>query len=149
MFLSLRGAEIILWLHVLAACVWIGGQVTLGAVVPLLRRDRTLLAAAARRFQWIAWTAFAVLVVTGLANMHNAGITQSNLTSTPAGRTLVLKLAFVLVSGLAAAAHAYLVGPRASAVSTSVARALSGALAGASLLAALVAALYGVVIAQT
>jgi putative copper export protein len=57
-----------LFLHVLAATVWVGGQLTLAALVPAFRRlgpdvPRT----AARRFNLVAWPAYAVLVLTGLA----------------------------------------------------------------------------------
>ena len=146
MYLSITGAELILWLHVLAACVWIGGQATLALLTPTLRADRTLLRAAAHRFQLAAWIAFAVLVITGVANMHNAGITASSLGSSPTGRTLGIKLLFVLLSGAAAAIHALVVAPSAS--GSRRARALSGLLGTASLLTAALAALFGVVIAQ-
>ena len=47
-----------LFLHVLAAAVWVGGQVTLAALVPVLRRLGTEVpSAAARRFNQVAWPA--------------------------------------------------------------------------------------------
>jgi putative copper export protein len=147
-FLGTSGAQIVLWLHILAACVWIGGQITLGALVPVLRGNRTLVSAAARRYAQIAWPAFAVLILTGIANIRNAGIDGANLTGTPTGRTLVLKLVFVLISGAAAALHSYVVGPRASASPTRATRAANGILGALALLAALAAAFYGVVIAE-
>jgi putative copper export protein len=148
MFLAPHWAAINLWLHVMAATVWIGGQITLGLLVPLLRRDRDLLIASARRFQVGAWVAFAVLVITGIINMHNAGMGIADLNATPAGRTLSLKLGFVLLSGVAAAVHAYVVGPRIRRSPTTTLRALSGVLGALALLAAVVAALYGVIIAE-
>jgi putative copper export protein len=55
-----------LFLHVLAATIWVGGQLTLAALVPVLRRfGADALGAAARRFNQVAWTAFGVLIVTG------------------------------------------------------------------------------------
>ena len=147
MFLAAHGATLVLWIHILAACIWIGGQIALGALVPMLRGDRALLSAAARRFQAIAWPAFALLLITGVANTYNAGISLSDLPSTPRGRTLELKLAFVFLSGLAAALHAFVVGPRASA-GLRWARPMSGLLGALSLLAAMAAALYGVLIAE-
>lgn len=137
-----------LWLHIVAATVWIGGQITLGVLVPVLRRQPVILRDAALRFQWPAWTAFAVLVLTGLINMHNASIPTAHLTDTPRGRTLSLKLVFVLISGLAAAGHAHVVAPRAGRSRSSGARAASGVLGALSLMAALAAALYGVLIAE-
>src|ERR1039458_10200042 len=56
-----------LFLHVLAATIWVGGQLTLAALVPVLRiRDAGLPKIAARTFNRIAWPAFGVLVVTGV-----------------------------------------------------------------------------------
>lgn len=58
-----------LFLHVLAATIWVGGQLTL-AVVPVLRRfGAEVPRAAARRFSQVAWIAFAVLVATGAWNI--------------------------------------------------------------------------------
>ena len=56
--------------HVLAATVWVGGQVTLAALVPALRRfGDEVPRAAARRFNQVAWIAFVVLIVTGIWNV--------------------------------------------------------------------------------
>ena len=148
MYLPIDGAMLVLWIHILAATVWIGGQITLLALVPLLRAAEGMATAAARRFQWIAWTAFVILLVTGVANGYNAHIGWSDLHTTPAGRTLSLKLGFVVLSGIGAAVHAYYLGPRAGRAPSRRARAVSGAFAGIGLLAAMVAALYGVVIAE-
>lgn len=148
MLLTPTGANLVLWLHILAAAVWIGGQLLLAMLVPVLRGEPLLVSAAARRFNLVGWIAFAVLIVTGIANIHNAGIATSNLLGTQKGRTLMLKLVFVAISGLAAAIHAYVVAPRATRQRTRGTRALSGVLGGTSFLAAVLAALYGVVIAE-
>jgi putative copper export protein len=146
--LSLRGAEVVLWIHILAACVWIGGQVTIAFLVPLLRDEPALLRSSARRYQLVAWPAFAVLLITGLLNIHNAGISSSNLLGSAAGRTLAVKLVFVAASGLAAGVHAFVVAPRVAERSSRATRLASALLGIAALLAAAIAALYGVVIAQ-
>jgi putative copper export protein len=47
--------------HLLGAMVWVGGLITLGALVPALRKagaDRALLQAAARQFGRLSWVAF-------------------------------------------------------------------------------------------
>src|SRR5579884_130809 len=108
MYLSPSLAIVILWLHVIAACVWIGGQVTLGMLVPVIRSDRDALADATRRFGWLGWSAFALLILTGLYNMHHIGISFSNMNANPTARTLSLKLGFVVLSGIAAAVHSLL-----------------------------------------
>ena len=58
-----------LFLHVLAATIWVGGQITLAALVPALRRlGAEIPRAAARRFNQVAWPAFGVLVIAGVWN---------------------------------------------------------------------------------
>lgn len=148
MYLAMNGAMLVLFLHILAATVWIGGQITLAMLVPLLRGVEGLATAAARRFQYLAWTAYAVLLVTGVLNARNVGIGWSDLQHTPAGRTLGLKIGLVVLSGIGAAVHAYSVGPRATRSGNRRFHMISGIFAGISLLAALGAALYGVDIAE-
>lgn len=117
-----------LFLHVLAATVWVGGQLTLAAVVPVLRRfGAEVPRAAARRFNQVAWAAFAVLIVTGVWNIIAV---QSQISHQAGYRTtLIVKLAVVAVSGVTAALHA-----RAR---TTAGLAVFGALTGISALAAL------------
>jgi putative copper export protein len=124
--LSVNWDTIRLFLHALAATVWVGGQITLAALVPVLRRlGAEIPRAAARRFNQIAWPAFAVLVVTGIWNIAavHAQINGSYET------TLVVKLIVVGISGVTAALHARARNPRWIAV--------FGALTGLSALAAL------------
>jgi putative copper export protein len=114
------------FLHVLAATVWVGGQITLTALVPVLRRlGADVPRAAARRFTQVAWPAFAVLVITGIWNIIavRSQITGSYQT------TLVVKLIAVAISGISAALHA-----RAQ---NNAGRAVFGALTLTSALAAL------------
>lgn len=115
-----------LFLHVLAATVWVGGQITLLALVPVLRRlGAGIPRAAARRFNQVAWPAFAVLVITGIWNIIavRSQVTGSYET------TLVAKLIVVAISGISAALHARARNPAGLAV--------FGALTGVSSLAAL------------
>ena len=118
--LSISGHTLILWLHVVAACIWIGGQVTVAALIPRLRGHSEMARLAGRRYQTVAWPAFATLIVTGIIDVNNAGLQWSQLLSSSAGRTLAVKLDLV-------------------------ASALLGSI---SLLAAVLAALFGVVIAD-
>lgn len=144
--LQLNGAAIVLWVHVLAACVWIGGQVAVAVLMPALRGVDGIAAVAGRRFELVAWPAYATLIITGALNARNAGITWGDLVASPVGKTLLVKLGFVLLSGAAAALHAFLLAPRRR---RDVARpSMSALLGGVSVIAAVIAALYGVVIAQ-
>ncbi len=136
-----------IWLHVVAACVWIGGQVALAALVPVLRRtaDRAALQAVARQFQRIAWPAFAVLVLTGMWNLVEIRIGDQ---SGPYLGSVFLKLVLVALSGAGAAAHALATGPAVSAATDEATRhrkqVVSGITAGLGLLFALAAAFVGV-----
>jgi len=92
-----------LFLHVLAATIWVGGQTTLAALVPVLRRlGAEIPRTAARRFNLVAWPAFAVLVITGVWNVIAV---RSQITGTYQ-TTLDVKLIMVLLSGLTAWLHA-------------------------------------------
>ena len=101
--LPVRLSTVRLFVHVLAATVWVGGQVVLAGLVPGLRRlDPTLPRKVARRFAAISWPAFAVLVATGIWN-----ILALDATFTGAyGATLMVKIAVVAVSGVTAFLHA-------------------------------------------
>lgn len=91
-----------LFLHVLAATIWVGGQITLGALVPVLRRaGADLPRLVARQFGRVAWTAFAVLIVTGIWNLTDYDGTDRDGYHT----TIGLKLTFVALSGIAAFVH--------------------------------------------
>lgn len=92
-----------LFLHVLAATVWVGGQITLAALVPALRTagGRAVTTAAARAFNGVAWPAFGVLVVTGVWN-----VLAEDGSDPDYRHTLMLKVTLVVVSGVAAFLHA-------------------------------------------
>jgi putative copper export protein len=139
-----------LFLHVLAATIWVGGQIVLAGVVPVLRKAAGVdtVRLAARRFQQVAWPAYAVLIITGvwnLAAVHAGDQPTSYLV------TLFVKLVFVALSGLCAAGHALLTGPSVAAAPDEATarrrRARSGALAAGALLFALAATFFGIQLA--
>jgi putative copper export protein len=134
--LPVHASTIRLFLHVLAATVWVGGQIVLAALVPAARRagGPETTRAVARRFQVVAWPAFAVLVATGVWNL--AAVHVGDRSGSYQLR-LVVKLVLVLVSGLGALGHTLLARTRP---------ALGGALAGLALLAALGATFLGVLL---
>jgi putative copper export protein len=114
-----------LFLHVLAATVWVGGQLTLAALVPALRGTAEGVSqVAARAFNRVAWPAFGVLVVTGVWN-----VIAVDDDSAAFQHTLMLKYALVLASGVTAFLHQRASSRRGLAV--------FGALTGVSALGAL------------
>ena len=122
-----------LFLHVTAAAVWVGGQLTLLGLLPVLRGfGPDAPKAAAQRFNRIAWFAFGVLFVPGIWSL----LAESPSTRGPAwNATLGLKLLMVAATGIAAAFHA---GARSKAI-----LAVGGA---SSLFAGLAAVLLGVML---
>jgi putative copper export protein len=89
--------------HVLAATVWVGGQIVLAGLVPSLRHTFPgATTVTARAYARIAWPAYAVLVVSGLWNIAAIDVTD---TTTEYQVTLLVKIALAVVSGAAAAVH--------------------------------------------
>jgi putative copper export protein len=130
--LPVTWATVRVFLHVTAATVWVGGQLTLAGLVPGLRDlSPDAPRAVARRFNQIAWPAFGVLVVTGIWNI----LAIDPSWATEYGRTLMVKIVVVAVSGVAALLH--------SIARTKTGLAVFGAL---SLVSALAAVLLGVLL---
>lgn len=122
-----------LTLHVLAACVWVGGQIVLAGLVPVVREhSRELLPVIARSFARLAWPAFIVLVVTGVWNVWSYDISSAKVSLLA---LVFVKISFVAIAGLATATHASTTKPSIRAIG------------GAAALIASIAALYiGVVL---
>lgn len=72
--------ELVKWVHLLAAATWMGGLVTLAALVVALRREgveRSVLQAAARMFGHVSWTAMVIAVITGTGLVDLMGVDWS------------------------------------------------------------------------
>lgn len=90
-------------LHVLAAAVFVGGQLTMVGLLPDLRRiggDATV--RVARAFAKVSWPAFFVLVLTGIWNV--SAVRASHSTSSWKA-VLMIKIAVVVLAGVAAWLH--------------------------------------------
>jgi putative copper export protein len=97
-----------LFLHVLAASVWVGGQIVLAGLVPTLRGlgdDAPRLAA--RAFNRIAWPAYGIAVVTGLWNLFALPLDDLQ------HPWIEIKLLVVLLSGVGAVIHQMAKGNKA------------------------------------
>jgi putative copper export protein len=92
-----------LTLHVLAASVWVGGQIVMfGLVGPARGLGGEAPAVLARAFARLAWPAFALLVVTGFWNLSTFTWSEQ---STAWKAVLVAKIVVVVAAGLGAALH--------------------------------------------
>lgn len=112
------------YIHILAAAVWIGGIAFLVLViVPALRRaDHAtalpFLRATVMRFRTVGWCAFAVLFVTGLFNLHARAVTWAQLSNpawraTDFARSLLWKLSLFAGIVVLQALHDFWIGPLA------------------------------------
>lgn len=96
-------------LHILAASVWIGGQIVLAALVPVLRQiGGDAPRQAANRFGRVAWPFFALAVITGIWNLLEIDVGDR---STAYHVTLGVKLLVVAAAGTAAAVHSLTPSP--------------------------------------
>ncbi len=101
-------------LHIVAACVWVGGQLV---VAGLLGTIRGLGESAPRRvaaaFGRLSWPAYWLLVATGIWNYLAV---HSRIATTPWRIVFAVKLAVVAGAGLAAWRHPRATSPRAKGV---------------------------------
>ncbi len=125
--LSPTAVTIRLFLHVIASAVWVGGQFVVAGIVPGMRRAHPeALKTLAQGFGRVAWPAFGVAVITGMWSLMDIDITS--MSSAYQG-TVLLKIAFAVVAGIAAAIH--------SAGKSKVAMAVGGAIGAVCSVAAL------------
>jgi uncharacterized membrane protein len=114
-------AIVLVWLHLLAAVVWIGGMVFLSLVlVPTLKQEPfaaqrgLLIKTAAGRFRALVWGSVLVLLATGPLLALNRGLPLAD----PSGWPWIfsVKVALVILLLALTAAHDFWLGPRLSAI---------------------------------
>jgi uncharacterized membrane protein len=92
-----------LTLHVLAAAVWVGGQITVAGLLPSIRRlGEGAPRAVAAAFGRLQWPAFVVLLGTGAWNVSALSVGAATGAWTA---VLFAKVGVVLLAGGAAFAH--------------------------------------------
>ena len=115
--------QIAVFIHILAAVIWVGGMLFLVMVlVPLSRRERKtggamvgLLRDSAQKFLPVAWTAMAFLVVTGIyIGWDQWGVRPGNFFSTGGHffRILQVKTGLFVVVIALSLVHDFLLGPK-------------------------------------
>ena len=114
------------WLHILAAVIWIGGMVFYALIlIPVLRWPeyrsiaRAIASGTAVRFRWVGWGCLGLLIVTGTFNLAYRGFSWTDvgigrIFQGPFGKALGIKLLVVAVILLISVVHDFLIGPRAS-----------------------------------
>jgi putative copper export protein len=118
-------------LHVLAAAVWVGGQITVAGLVPTARQlGADAPRRVARAFARVSWPAYAVLLATGVWNVTATRKGQPHAWQAVLG----VKIAVALLAGLAAWLHGRATSRRGLAV--------WGAVAGVSSVTAVVLGVF-------
>lgn len=119
-------------LHVLAATIWVGGQITLAGLVPSIRKvSPEVTRVAANAFARLSWPAFVVLVLTGFWNL---GAVNMSTQSTAWKVVLGIKIGVVVVSGISAYLH--------TKAKSAAGLAIWGSISGVSAVAALVMGVF-------
>ncbi len=119
-------------LHVLAAAIWVGGQITLAGLVPSIRKvSPEVTRVAANAFARLSWPAFAVLVLTGFWNI---GTIDMSTQTTAWKIVLGVKIAVVVIAGVSAYLH--------TKAKSTVGLAVWGSISGLSAVAALVMGVF-------
>ena len=109
-----------LWLHVIAAVVWVGGNLILAMVVvphfrqslPPVQRIKILMQIG-KRFEPVVWGCIGVLFFTGLINIFSAiDITSSAPIANVFMRTLLIKIFLFFVLVILTVLHSMIFAPR-------------------------------------
>lgn len=122
--IMIQFGKLIVLIHVLSAIVWLGGMFFLSLVLfPVLKKFEPgekriqVISLTASRFRKISWISIVILLVTGVVNVVNLGITDEMIMSgafysSQIGKLLSIKVCLVLVMILLSASHDFVLGPR-------------------------------------
>lgn len=113
-------ATMLLAIHVLGAIIWVGGTISLGVTVAVLRRalrDRRdvyeeLTVRIGRAFGTVMWPALGAALITGLANLSWYLPPGADWQDSAVPPWIASSFALSAVMTVAAAAHTFVVGPR-------------------------------------
>ena len=107
------------WIHILAATIWVGPQVfMMVAAVPAVRtiedmQVRTkVMRVITKRFNYLAWGALTVLVITGIANLYEHELTVEQLFDLNFGIVFQVKMTLLIATVILTALHSFVLGPR-------------------------------------
>ncbi len=117
--------HIVLFIHIIAAVVWVGGILFLAMISPYVRRlnlpnSAPTIRALGLRFRDASWAAVGALVITGIGNLYFLGALNDLFAYLAANTILIWKLFFVALMIGTKAAHDFYVGPRAAQIPPAV-----------------------------
>ncbi len=108
---------LIMWAHLVAASIWVGGSIFIGIVLaPLLKTMSdtvegrlSIMIHVGRKFNKIAIPSLLILIVTGIYNSSNLLVRPSLILSTTYGQILVIKVILVIILLVTFAIHVRLI----------------------------------------
>ncbi len=115
---------LVVFIHVLSAIVWLGGMFFIALViVPAFKNfepkeiKTEIISLSATRFRKIGWIAMIILLITGILNIGNRGITfemisSGSFYSSTFGKVLVFKLILFFTMIILSAIYDFILGPR-------------------------------------
>jgi|TARA_B100001964_G_scaffold245749_2_gene335526 uncharacterized membrane protein len=110
---------IVLWVHIFAACTWIGGMISMTLVIVPVNRSiqdfalrNKIIKKVAFRFKYLGWGSITILILTGIFNSLHTINSLNDLIQTSYGKTLLLKTIFVLLMVLLSIIHDFYLGPK-------------------------------------
>lgn len=113
----------VLWIHVIAAVTWVGGNLILAMVIvphfrqslPPVQRIK-LLTQIGKRFEPVVWGCIVVLFLTGIVNIFfSVDITSPSPISDAFMRTLLIKIGLFFVLIILTVLHSMIFAPRLAA----------------------------------
>jgi uncharacterized membrane protein len=116
---AMDGMTLVIWLHITAAVVWLGGKIFTSLTLnPVLRMKATpeqrleLLASLGKRFKYLSWGSLAVLIITGVINVSQRVSGLDELLGSRFGTTLFAKVLIVVIMITVSAGHSLFLTPR-------------------------------------
>jgi uncharacterized membrane protein len=110
---------LVLWLHVTAAAIWVGGNLMMAMViVPHFKRSVSpverikILTQIGKGFEPIGWACVLILIFSGLFNIFTAGVLENSDLIVPFMRMLGIKVILVLILIVLTAIHGFIMAPR-------------------------------------
>ncbi|MDX1373822.1 MAG: copper-binding protein, partial [Nitrososphaeraceae archaeon] len=104
---------IIIWIHLLAACIWVGGSIFIGLILaPMLKNisnsveERlTLMIKIGRRFNKFAFPSLIILIVSGIYNSRFFFENPNNFIESDYGIFLFIKIILTIITFISYVIH--------------------------------------------
>jgi len=115
---------VVLWLHILAGAVWVGGLVSLTFFAVILKEAVSLperirvMGALGRKMSWVFWSMLLIAILTGLGNVMARGLPVTALldlnllAKTRFGQLVLIKSLMVVAVLVLTWYHSFVAGPR-------------------------------------